>query len=249
MKELIAQNWLNAIPNKSKIKWIGGEVEGVNSDEVWELKDSEILKGDLEIKGFPNLETVNLSVNSWDGKGSKGSLKKVVIKNCPSLKKVYLTNNLIDEVDVSGLSNLVALYANSNKLGKINVKGCEKLRLVATQNRKNENDKGTEEKWEGFKDLKNVTFINSDAPFIPVKTLENWETIVGPDGLEGISNSDGTINKNKLKNYKEAIKQPTQQQLNDYAKLEKQKVHLLKQIEIRTTEDKYNQILVEINKL
>src|SRR4051812_13247368 len=117
MKTIIAQNWLNQILNKDKIKVIGRDQGGAKNDEFLKLEDDEFLEGKLKIDGFPNLQIIDLKGEIC---GTKGSLTEVVITNCPKVKSVNLTNNEVSLLDVNGLDNLINVFANQNRLGKIN---------------------------------------------------------------------------------------------------------------------------------
>ncbi|CAI2199745.1 7006_t:CDS:2, partial [Funneliformis geosporum] len=52
-----------------------------------ELKDEEILEGELKINNFPNLKIINL-----EGKENKGSLDKINISECPNLEEIDLSS-------------------------------------------------------------------------------------------------------------------------------------------------------------
>src|SRR4051812_10243278 len=126
MKIINAQEWLdqkvNQIPNKDVIKVLGRKQAGVKDEEYLKLEEDEFLKGELKIDGFPNLQIINFGGEFK--RNVKGFLTKVTITNCPRVRSVDLNRNEISELDVSGLNNLTNLYANYNKLEKINVEGC-----------------------------------------------------------------------------------------------------------------------------
>jgi len=197
IKEVIAQKWLNGIPNKGIIKSIGRTQAGVRKEEFWGLADDEVLKGELKITDFPELKLVRL--RSLDDTDGKGLLSKVIIKNCPKLENVNLINNEITELDVSGLSNLNYLLATDNKLGKVNVEGCVNLQWVMVFN----SEESAKEEWKGLEDLKRLAFIHTDDPFFPAKEFKNWKAITDPNKGLDILNSGGVIDDNKLKEYKE----------------------------------------------
>lgn len=97
MKEIIAQGWLNRIPNKGIIKSIGRNQAGVKKEEFWPLADDEVLKDELEINDFPELMSVRLRYP--DDTNGKGLLTKAIIKNCPKLENVNLINNEINWIE------------------------------------------------------------------------------------------------------------------------------------------------------
>jgi Leucine-rich repeat (LRR) protein len=136
--------------NESKIEFI--------KSETLETIKYEELEGDLEIKGYSNLEKILLN--------SAKKISKISIENCPNIKVIIVNDNQITEIKgLDGLTNLQKLNFGDNKVEKINISENIQLgSLIFYGNPKNL------QFIDGIKSLDKLISLNSTSTF-PIITL------------------------------------------------------------------------------
>jgi Leucine-rich repeat (LRR) protein len=139
-------------------------------------------------------------------------ISKLVIKNCPKLKKIDINDNKIDVVDLSGIGTnnvLTRFFANDNELTELNLKNCKKIKVLKL--RKN----ATLTKIKGLEEIEdvdeidltgspNIRLIHEDKLSDFVQAKEAIKDLLGdllkPNGsLPDSVKENGRIVKSKLK--------------------------------------------------
>jgi len=191
-----AQSWLNAkYQDKSvdKIEWY--DKKGGAEEE---------LTGELLIEGYTNIKEIDFK---WWGKNKvKNKITKVVIKNCPGVKRVYFNNNEITEITFEGTFNgLEWLELIDNKLTKIDVGKLPNLTSLYIARNPNITEI---EGWENLTKLEMVDLY--DTPGLNGKKFKEWKEAI--NSALNQTPQDGPLPdtwKNKLDDLK---KRPTEEE-------------------------------------
>jgi len=140
----LAQTWLDEKYADQTTKVIQLYKENVVSEE---------LQGELKIKGYREVEEINLTRFDLDGEVLQGKMTSLMVSDCPKLKTLAvfsnelskvifegnfpllktlcLPDNKLVELDVSKFPNLTSLNADRNNELK-EIKGIEKTQLKIT---------------------------------------------------------------------------------------------------------------------
>nr|CAG8439296.1 2924_t:CDS:2 [Entrophospora candida] len=207
------------------------KIEFIKNETIDNVKYEE-LEGDLEIKGYSNLEKILLN--------SAKKISKISIEDCPNVKVIIVYDNQITEIKVpdDGLTNLQKLNFGNNKVEKIDVSKSVQLETLIFYG----NPTGLQFV-NGIKSLAKLVSLNTSETF-PIITLlekaseddlkevaeklklpaegkskdeikkeiiaeieknnQNKEKLKDPEnGIPELLNDKGEIDKDKLKNLKD----------------------------------------------
>jgi len=201
-----AQNWLDT-------KYSDKTISEIKLDEK-SGESVEELTGELLIKDYTKVEVIDFE--RWDKK-TKDKITKVIIENCPQVKKIKFNNNEIGEITFQGtFNNLSWLDLPDNKLIKIDVSKFPNLsRLNVTRNPNLTEIEG----WENFTKLE--FFDLFDTPGLNGKKFKEWKDAInsalGGTSKDGSLPKDWNIKLDDLKN------RPTQDDLKKAVKNESDK--------------------------
>jgi hypothetical protein len=95
-------------------QWLKDNYENNKSSKVIVVKEGTELKGDLEIKDYPNLETIFLPFTK--------EITKLTISGCPKIEVISVPRNKITEITgLKDLGQLKELNISGNQLGEIDI--------------------------------------------------------------------------------------------------------------------------------